>query len=87
MLQLVIVLTILEVVLALGVLVVYLVLIMRSLRESVRYAGKISFGVRAIETQAGQIGPSVTRLNETLEEVTAALPGIAEKAERLAGTA
>ncbi len=84
MLQLMIVLTMVEVTLALAVLVIYLILILRSLRKSTSYAAKIAFGVRAIETQAGQIGPAVVRLNETLEQITGALPGIAAKAEAVA---
>ncbi len=84
MLQLLVILSALEVVLALAVLAIYLFLIQRSLRASFGYAAKISFGVRAIEVQAGQIGPAVTRLNGTLREIAEALPGIAEKAERAA---
>lgn len=84
MLELMIALTVLEALLALGVLAVYLVLIQASLKRSVGYAAKVSFGVRAIETQVGQLGPAVTRINSTLEEIAAALPGVAEKAERLA---
>jgi hypothetical protein len=86
-LQLLIVLTAVEIVLALGVLVVYLLLVLGSLRNSVRYAAKISFGVRAIETQTGHIGPAVTKLNATLAEVAEALPGIAERAEKVASSA
>ena len=84
MLQLLIALTVVEAVLGVGVLALYLTLIYFSLKSSVRYAAKISFGVRAIETQAGQVGPSVTKINSTLEEIAGALPGIAEKAERRA---
>lgn len=84
MLELLIALTVAEITLALGVLVVYLILIVRSLQASVSYASKLSFGVRAIETMVGHIGPAVTRLNGTLGEIAGALPGIADKAEGLA---
>ena len=84
MLELLVVLTVVEIALFLAVLAIYLVLIQSSLRSSADYFGKISFGVRAIETQVGGIGPAVTHLNQTLEEIAAALPGIAAKAERLA---
>jgi hypothetical protein len=87
MLQLMIVLSTLEVLLALAVLALYLLLVLKSLRNSVRYAAKISFGVRAIETQTGHIGPSVTKLNATLAEVADVLPGIAERAEHVASKA
>ncbi len=85
MLELLIVLSVFEAVLALAVLAIYLALVMRSLRASASLFAKISFGVRAIETQAGRIGPAVTVVNQTLEEINEALPGIARKAERLAG--
>ncbi|MEP6476446.1 MAG: hypothetical protein ABJC60_04155 [Actinomycetota bacterium] len=80
MLELLVALSGMEVVLVIVVLAVYLLLIMGSLRRSVSYAAKISFGIRAIETQVRPIGPSVTRLNATLRDITQALPSIAEKA-------
>ena len=85
MLQLVIALSVLEGVIVITVLALYLVSILRSLRKSVSFAAKIAFGVRAIETQVGSVGPSVTSLNRTLSEIAAALPRVAEKAERTRG--
>ncbi len=84
MLELLIALTVVEIVLALGVVAVYLTLVLRSLRSSARLAAKISFGVRAIEAQAGQIGPAVVDLNGSLGAIAEALPGVTGKAERLA---
>ncbi len=84
MLELLVTLTVVEIVLVLVVLAIYLILVLMSLRRSATYFSKVSFGVRAIETQAGAIGPAVTKINQTLEEIAGALPGIAEKAERLA---
>lgn len=86
MLELLVVLSVIEVALAIVVLAVYLILVMRSLRRSVTFAAKISFGVRAIETQVSPIGPSVTRLNAALGDIAEALPTIAGKAERAASS-
>jgi hypothetical protein len=71
---LLIVLTLLEIALVAGVLVFYLVAIARSLRRTSVLLGKVAFGVRAIETQCGAIGPSVTRINERLGAISTALP-------------
>lgn len=80
---LLIVLTVVEVALVVGVLAFYLIAIARSLRRTAENLGKVSFGVRAIETQASSIGPSVTRINEQLGGIAAALDTISGKAERL----
>lgn len=82
MLELLIVLSVVEAVGALAVLAIYLLLVLKRLRNSAAYFAKISFGVRAIETQVGHIGPAVTKINATLEEINAALPGLAQKAEQ-----
>jgi hypothetical protein len=81
---LLIVLTVIEVALLLGVLVVYLALISQRLLSIADTAGKVAFGVRAIDSQTAQIGPAVVALNEELSAITGALPGIAAKAERVA---
>lgn len=80
-----VILTVLEVVALVAVLAAYVIAITRSLRNIVQYLGKISFGVRAVETQTGAIGPSVLKINATLKEIEAALGPIAEKAKRTAG--
>lgn len=85
MLELLIILTLTEVVLVLAVLVSYLVRITASLRRTARLLAKVGFGVRAIETQAGAVAPAVTRINATLEDVAAAAPALIERAEQLAG--
>lgn len=84
MLELLIALSALEAIVVLAVLALYLLLIWRSLHASARYFAKISFGVRAIETQAGAVGPAVGRINGALERIAPALPGLVERAERLA---
>ncbi len=79
-----VILTVLEVVIVVVVLAAYLVLLTRHLAVVTRYLGKIAFGVRAVETQTGSIGPSVVRINNTLREIESALGPIAEKAQRAA---
>lgn len=69
MLELLITLTIVEVVLVLAVLVWYLIRLRISLRNTATLLAKTAFGVRAIETQAGAIGPGVTRMNAVLQEL------------------
>jgi MFS superfamily sulfate permease-like transporter len=80
---LLVVLTLLEIVIVVGVLVAYLVAISRSLRRTTVLLGKVSFGVRAIETQCAPIGPSVLTINSQLVGIAAALgtvTGLAEQA-------
>lgn len=84
---LLIVLTVLEVALLLLVLVLYLALISQRLLSIADTAGKIAFGVRAIDSQTAQIEPAIVGLNAELTAITGALPGIAEKAERVADRA
>lgn len=79
---LLVILTVVEIVIALGVVVVYLTLISRHLESIAANLGKVAFGVRAIESQTAAIGPAVTWLNAELEAITGALPTLAELAER-----
>lgn len=84
---LLIVLTVFEIVLVVAVLAAYLSAIGRRLESIAASLAKVAFGVRAVDSQTASIGPSVTRLNEELEAIVGALPGIAHKAERLADRA
>ena len=79
-----VVLTVLEVLVVVAVLATYLILLTKRLANVSKYLGKIAFGVRAVETQTGVIGPSVLRINQTLREIEGALGPIAEKAQRAA---
>ena len=83
---LLITLTAVEIVIFLGAVVVYLIRITRSLRQIALYLGKVTFGVRAIESQTAPIGPSVVRINEQLQGIDAALAGVATLAEQQATT-
>lgn len=78
-------LTVLEVLALVAVLAGYLVAITRRLDGVARSLSKVAWGVRAVETEVSSIGPAVTRINAQLTELTEdLLPGVAEKAERLA---
>lgn len=79
-----VVLTVLEILIVVGVLATYLILIGRRLDSIATNLGKVAFGVRAIESQTSSIGPSVVALNEELTAITGALPDIAATAERIA---
>lgn len=82
---LLITLTVLEVLLVVGVISFYLIWISRSLVLTAKHLAKVTFGVRAVETQCSSIGPSVTRINEQLDGIATALTGVADRAESLAG--
>lgn len=82
---LLIVLTVVEIVVVVGVLAGYLIAIARSLGRTSESLAKVTFGVRAIETQCSSIGPSVTRINDQLTGIAGALDGVASKAESLTG--
>lgn len=73
MTALLVTLTIVEIVLVVSVLVYYLLVIAASLRRTAVLLGKVSFGVRAIETQCQAIGPSVLKVNDRLSGIAAAL--------------
>ncbi len=78
---LLVVLTVVEIAVFVGAVAVYLVRVARSLRSTAGHLGKVSFGVRAIETQCAPIGPAVTRINGQLSAIADALGGVAALAE------
>ncbi len=78
-------LTIVEIVLVVLVLVYYLVRVAASLRRTAVLLGKVSFGVRAIETQTGVIGPSVLKVNHQLGGIADALADLTDLATAAAG--
>ncbi|MBW3664712.1 MAG: hypothetical protein KY469_16560 [Actinobacteria bacterium] len=82
MLELLITLTIVEAVLVLAVLVWYLIRLRISLRNTAGLLAKTAFGVRAIETQAGAIGPGVLRINAVLEELATVGPELVAAADQ-----
>ncbi len=85
--NLLITLTVVEIVLVIGVLAFYLIRISASLHEIARHLAKSTYGVRAVETQCSSIGPSVTKINEQLATISGALGGVADRAEAIADSA
>jgi len=86
MTRLLVILTVAEVLLVVVVLAVYVINLTRELRSISTVLGKVAFGVRAVETQTGAIGPAVTRINGTLGDIEQALGPIAEKARQAASS-
>lgn len=83
---LLITLTVIEVVLLVAVLAGYLVVLTRRLDSVASSLAKVAWGVRAVETEVGSIGPSVQRINGVLAELTEdVLPHVAAEADRLTG--
>ena len=78
-------LTIVEIVLVAMVLVYYLARVAASLRRTAVLLGKVSFGVRAIETQTNVIGPSVLKVNDQLGGIADALADLTDLATAAAG--
>ncbi len=84
---LLIILTVAEIALVIGVIAFYLMRISRSLHLSAKHLAKVTYGVRAVETQCVTIGPHVTRINEQLGVIAGAMSGIADRAEAIGGEA
>jgi hypothetical protein len=74
---LLVVLTLLEIALVVAVLVGYLVALARSLRRTAVLLGKVSFGVRAIETQTRMIESTVPLINQRVEVAADAVGDLA----------
>jgi hypothetical protein len=66
------------------VLAIYLSIIARQLNSISANLARITFGVRAVETQCAVIGPAVERINGNLADTAAGLTAAAVQAERLA---
>lgn len=80
-----IILTLLLVVAFIITLAYFLVHISGQLKGISATLGKITFGVRAVETQCAVIGPATDRINAHLSETAAGLASATSRAERLAG--
>ena len=80
---LLVVLSAVEILLVISAIAFYLWRIAVSLRVTSANLAKVTFGVRAIETQCASIGPSVLKVNGQLRTIADALDGIAGKAEAL----
>lgn len=84
MLALHVVLTFVVILLFVGVLGYFLNRLTRGLNQIGATLAKVSFGVRAVETQCAVIGPAADRINTNLAEAAAGLGQAAELAGRLA---
>ena len=76
--------TLVEIALVVGAIAVYLGRVAASLERTSALLAKVTFGVRAIETQCEPIGPSVVRINGQLGVIAGALDGVAGLAEAAA---
>ncbi len=79
-----VVLTIFEIAMLVGTLAVFLNIVAKQLNRISGTLAKITFGVRAVETQCAVIGPAVERINGNLADTAAGLNEAAAQAERLA---
>lgn len=78
-------LTILEIVTLVVVLAIFLMMLTTRLHSISRSLSKVAWGVRAVETEIGNVGPAVIQVNGVLRDLTEnTLPGVAAKAQRIA---
>lgn len=77
-------LTVLEIALLVGVLATFLNIVAKQLNRISANLARISWGVRAVETMCGVIGPAVDRINGNLVDVNNDLTRAAAAAETLA---
>jgi len=73
--------TVAEILLVVGVLAWYLNQVAGSLHRTAEQLADVTWGVRAVETQTARIGPGVTRINGQLATIAGALAGVAGLAE------
>ena len=81
--ELLVVLTVVEIVLLVAVLAIYLVLITRRLHAVSNVLGQVSTGLSSVQGSVGLVGAGTALLNRKLEAIERALPPIAIKAESL----
>ena len=79
-----VVLTVFEIAMLIGTLAFFLNVVAKQLNRISATLAKITFGVRAVETQCAVIGPAVERINGNLADAAGALNEAAAQAERLA---
>lgn len=79
-----IVLSVVEIATLVIVLAIYLSVIARQLNSISANLARITFGVRAVETQCAVIGPAVERINGNLVDTANGLTAAAVQAEKLA---
>lgn len=78
------VLTVIEIVLLVGVLAIFLRLLTNRLSSVALSLSRVAWGVRAVEVEVGSIGPAVAQVNSALADLTNnLLPAVARKANAL----
>jgi hypothetical protein len=77
-------LTVLEIAVLVGTLATFLNIVAKQLNRISANLARIAWGVRAVETMCGVIGPAVDRINGNLVDVNNDLTRAAAAAERLA---
>ena len=79
-----VVLSVFEIAFLVGTLAFFLNVVAKQLNSISANLARITFGVRAVETQCAVIGPAVDRINGNLADVNSDLVRAAAAAERLA---
>ena len=77
-------LTVFEIALLVGVLATFLNIVAKQLNRISANLARIAWGVRAVETMCGVIGPAVDRINGNLVDINNDLTRSAAAAETLA---
>lgn len=77
-------LSIVDIVALVVVLAFFLAWVARLLNSISATLGKVTFGVRAVETQCAVIGPAADQINHNLQDAAGNLERAAQTAERLA---
>ena len=77
-------LTVFEIALLVGVLATFLNIVAKQLNRISANLARIAWGVRAVETMCGVIGPAVDRINGNLVDINNDLTRAAAAAETLA---
>lgn len=83
--NLLILLSVIEIVALVVVLAAYLLIIAGQLRSIVSTLQEVAWGARAVERQLNAVAPNVSNVNWALQEIAGIVPAAADKAERLAG--
>ncbi|MGH9285505.1 MAG: hypothetical protein ACRD0M_07500 [Acidimicrobiales bacterium] len=78
------VLTAVLILLIVGTLAYFLNVISRLVTSISATLGKVAFGVRAVERECMDIGPSADRINQTLTQIASGIDSAGGLAERLA---
>lgn len=82
--ELLVTLTVVEIVALVGVLALFLVLLTGRLRAVADTLGKVAGGLGAVKEDVALIGPGAGLLDSKLTVIGNALPALATKAERMA---